>query len=194
MKVYIKWICKILKILILGLITLFFSVWLFYKIFIVESCDEMSNVYFEWFPYNEKDILLFVNENNIQKKVSVKRFEISHTDEYLKLTKCGRCEDYIEILFCIENDSLKIRFENFDNPKSYFGSDSSIKNYADIENYFIDKDTLINGKKYECIQTKNHTFIKSLGLVEINLKGDKYRFHKRIKQTNKKNIKNGCGC
>jgi hypothetical protein len=165
-----------------------------YRIFLVGRCDEMSNVYFEWFPYKEKDVLLFKSNYGIQKKVIVKKFEISHTTSYSRLTKCGYCEDYIEILFCVDNDSLAIRFDNFDNPKSYFGSDSSIKNYADKWNYFINSDTIINGKEHEYIRTKNHTFVKDLGLIEINLKGEKYRFYKKIKQNNKNNIKNSCGC
>ncbi len=185
-----KTFLKIVRILLLIPLLMF----LFYRIFFTVNCNEMSNVYFEWFPYHEGDNLIFKSKDGSEKQVQIKRFEINHTENYSKLLKCGKCEDYIDIAFYTENDSLTISFRNLENPESYFGEETEIINHADEENYKIIIDTIIKGKRYERIQTKGHTFVRSFGLVEIISNQKRYKFYKLNRINKKRHIRTENGC
>lgn len=57
----------------------------------------------------------------------------------------------------------------------------------------IEKDTVIENKKYNIISAKSYLFIKSKGLTSIKLDNEFYAFKSLIRVKNKReNIQNGC--
>tara|TARA_Y100000815_G_C13279243_1_gene476232 strand:+ start:458 stop:1012 length:555 start_codon:yes stop_codon:yes gene_type:complete len=145
------------------------------------SCPEMNMEYFKWFPYKTNDVLIF--ESDEKEEISLEIFFIKfiHTDAYMNFAKCGHCEDSVQIIFTNEKDTLDVTMNNLNNSKSYFGYSLSIYNNQKECDY-LEKDTIINNIKSNCILSEKFLFLKKKGLIQYKYEGKKYHLKKIIRK------------
>lgn len=157
------------------------------------ECPKFNNTaYFEWFPYNEGDTLIFQHKLR-SKKYIVNTYEINHTEEYFALAKCGCCEESLQTLLVSEKDSIEIFCENINNTKSCLGQRVNI-NHFEVYGTKLFKDSLIAGEKKQYIILKDSIFvIKNKGITTIKDKKRTWQLKEIIKKnTKRKIIETGC--
>lgn len=160
--------------------------------YIVE-CPKFNNTaYFEWFPYNEGDTLIFKNKQ-FSKTYQVNSYEINHTEEYFALAKCGCCEESLQSLLVSEKDSMRIFCENINNTNACLGQ-KVIINHFGVDGAKLFKDSLIEGKKQAYINLKDSIYvIKNKGITTIKDKKCTWQLKEVIKKnTKRKIIETGC--
>ena len=175
------------KIVLIIFILLTILVSILYYIFFGQykkNCSSFSDEYYKWFPYHEKDQLIFSNNsNNIT--YTVTSFESFHTDKYQSNLKCGCCEDNIRVILANENDTIKINFQNLDYNKSCLGSYFEINdNYVDLTKVLIDSFNRENK-----FRMGKYLFEKQIGISEINYLDSIYKFQKRVESNSVMKVK-----
>lgn len=173
---------KVILIILLGILSsILIMNYIFFGQYVI-NCTSFSNEYYEWFPYNEGDKLIFSN-NKLSKTFIVKDYQTNHTEWYQSNLKCGCCEDNLNIILANQNDTLKIDFQNIDNKKSCFGTSLDINDsYIDLDEKsinFMNKQNRIRIEKYLIEKTK--------GITEFKLHEETWKLEKIIK-SNSKNI------
>lgn len=177
---------RILKILLVTSLSVLFCLAIVYYFFIGQykvNCSPFSNEFYEWFPYNEGDKLIFMNKS-LSKSYTVINYQSNYTESYQSNLKCGCCEDNITITLANENDTLKINFQNLDYKKSCLGSSMEInESYIDLDEKQIDS---INKQKR--IRIGNYLIEKKKGISEFKLLEETWKLQKTVKSNSKNKL------
>lgn len=181
---------KLFLIISLILVLILFSIYNF----IYETCPELNQDYFKWFPYHKNSILIFEQEKNPSKIIQfeIENFELHHTGAYMKFAKCGHCEDDLFLKLVNKKDTLEIVMNNLDNQKSVFGYSLYLYKNSKLIKH-IEKDSLLLGKKETIILSDEYFFVKGSGLIKIKIDNNSYHLKKVIKNGNVRKIHDyGC--
>lgn len=142
-----------------------------FKVGNVVDCPPYDKIYFEWFPYQEGDTIMFKN-NEKSKEYIVGCYTAYHRESYLADCKCGGCIDGVNFSLIGVHDTLTINFQNFRNEENIAGLTLLICNGYQYkikkEDKFLNCDILLNYTNMPSDTIFNFIIAKEKGLIKIN--------------------------
>ncbi|NDV69599.1 hypothetical protein D0T66_11900 [Dysgonomonas sp. 25] len=78
------------------------------------KCPPFNTTYTEWIPYQEGDTIILGNDSGYREYV-IHSYVAHHMNNYPANSKCGGCNDRINLLVKGGSDSLDISFRYFSN-------------------------------------------------------------------------------